>query len=210
MEKKVIDLINEISSKEPVPGGGAVSAFSASVAVSLCEMVCNLTIGKKRYKEYDEETRNRIDEISKTCELEKQVFLKLFEKDNQAFDKVMQVVRMPKETDEQIQVRKQKLAEAYRGAMEVPLEVARKIENFYPNIEFVSRFGNPNCITDVGVSSLQAFSALQGAILNVKINLDGIKNEELANKARMECENFLENAKNTHNQIMARVAENVS
>lgn len=207
MDKKVKDLINEISSKEPVPGGGAVSAFSGSVAVSLCQMVCNLTIGKKRYREYDEETRIKIDNIERLCEVEKQEFLDLFDRDNQAFDRVMQVIRMPKETDEEIKNRKQKLAEAYKGAMEVPLEVARKIENFYQNIIFISEFGNPNCITDVGVASLQAFSALQGAILNVKINLDGIKNEELANKTRTECETLLERVQSKHQEIMARVAQ---
>jgi formiminotetrahydrofolate cyclodeaminase len=193
-DKSVVNLIDRISSNDPVPGGGAVSALSASIAVSLCEMVVGLTKGKKVYNEATDDIKNRIDKIGEEARELKGVFLNLFERDNLAFEKVMDAFKLPKGTDEEKEIRKKKIEESYIGAMEVPLEVAKKILTIFDNIEFIVKNGNQNCITDAGVSSLQAYAAIQGSILNVKINLSGISDAQMVEKVRGECDVILEKA----------------
>lgn len=194
-EKSVINLIEIISSNAPVPGGGAVSALSASIALALTEMVVGLTKGKKVYNEADEETRNRLDTIADGAREMKGVFLNLFEKDNLAFEKVMDAFKLPKITDEEKDFRKKRIEEAYIGAMEVPLEVAKKVVGSFEDMFFIASHGNQNCITDAAVASLQAYAAVQGAILNVKINLSGISDNLLVERVKIECEDILTKAR---------------
>jgi methenyltetrahydrofolate cyclohydrolase len=200
-------LIEKISSKEPVPGGGAVSALSASFAVSLCEMVIGLTIGKKIFLGYDEKIQEKMVQVKQECENLKLVFLDLFDKDNLSFEKVMEAMKLPKETEEEKEYRRERIEQSYIGAMEVPLEVSKRVLGFYENIEFVAQYGNKNCITDVGVSSLQALSAVEGAVLNVKINLIGIGNENLSKDIQLECQKIQKSSREFHKKIMVLVED---
>jgi formiminotetrahydrofolate cyclodeaminase len=183
----VINLIEDVSSKEPVPGGGAVSALSAALSASLCEMVTGLTIGKKFYNEYDNDIKDKINNISQKNREAKSIFLDLFEKDNNAFKSVMDAYKLPKETESEKQYRNDTIEQAFIKAMEIPLEVARKCKLLFEDIEFMAMYGNPNCITDLGVSSLQAISAINGAILNVRVNLLCIKGKININEVEEEC-----------------------
>jgi formiminotetrahydrofolate cyclodeaminase len=168
-------------------------------------MVIGLTIGKKVFLGYASEIQQKLLEIQEECDMLKREFLDLCEKDNRSFEKVMEAMKLPKENEDQKKYRKEKIQESYLGAMKVPLEVARKVLGFYEKIGFVAEYGNKNCISDVGVAALQALSSVEGAILNVKINLSGIENENLSKEILIECTEIVERAREIHKTIMVLV-----
>ena len=87
----------------------------------------------------------------------------------------------------------------------MPLEVSKRVVESFEDIEFAVKHGNQNCITDAVVASLQAYAAVQGAILNVKINLSGISEKSLVERVQMECKDLLSMAKNANERIQEYV-----
>ena len=186
VEKKITEFMDELSSNSPAPGGGSVSALCGALAASLECMVCNLTIGKEKYAAVEEE----MVAIRKDAEALKTALLKLIDEDTKAFNGVMEAFKMPKETEEQKQERRTAIQQAYKGAASVPLKTADTCYNVLKLTKRIAEVGNPNSITDVGVAALCAHTGLRGAILNVKINLSGIKDEEFNNSALSKIEEW--------------------
>ena len=122
--------LDEISSSSPTPGGGNVSAFSGAMACSLGIMVCNLTIGKKKYAEVEEEIKD--------------VSFQLPGDDNAAFDKVMEAFKLPKETEQDKKVRSEKIENATLHAASIPSQVITVCSNVMPLINTVASKGNQN------------------------------------------------------------------
>jgi formiminotetrahydrofolate cyclodeaminase len=183
-EQKLSEFIEVLSSSAPTPGGGSASALSGTLGASLVAMVANLTIGKKKYVDVEEEMKRVLSEaMSLRDELEK-----LVEEDARSFDAVMAAFKMPKETDEEKKVRKEKIQEATKTATRVPLEVMRKCLGGLELCSRAAEKGNRNSISDAGVASLQFAAGAEGAMLNVLINLPGIEDEEFRESARSEAE----------------------
>lgn len=178
INKSLKDYIAQTASKEPTPGGGSVAALAGSLGTALTSMVGNLTIGRKAYEELDNEikeemTRN-FEELQKSIES----LNKIVDEDTKAFDKVMESFSMPKGTDEEKAARSKSIQEGYKVALEVPLRCAEECYKVLELQEVFSVYGNVNAITDVGVGALLAATGLEGALLNVTINLLSIKDEE--------------------------------
>jgi formiminotetrahydrofolate cyclodeaminase len=163
--------LEELSSNSPTPGGGNVSAFCGTLASSLGIMVCNLTIGKKKYLESEEELKV----LKKKLEKVQDDFLILAEDDNKAFEKVMEALKLPKETDAQITKRSKKIEEATIGAGVVPYRVIYLCKNIIPMLMVIAEKGNQNSLSDAGVAISLISSAAQGAFLNVLINCSSYK-----------------------------------
>ena len=158
--------LEELSSNSPTPGGGNVSAFCGTLASSLGIMVCNLTIGKKKYLDSEEELKV----LKRKLEKAQDEFLTLSEEDNKAFEQVMEALKLPKETDAQITKRSKKIEEATIGAGVVPYRVIYLCKNIIPMLMVIAEKGNQNSLSDAGVAISLIFSAAQGAYLNVLIN----------------------------------------
>lgn len=171
--KKYLD---DISSKSPTPGGGNVAAFSGAVACSLGIMVCNLTIGKKKYAEVEEE----IKDISFQLESFKDKFFQLAGDDNAAFDKVMEAFKLPKETEQDKKIRSEKIENATLHAASIPSQVITVCSNVVPLIQTVANKGNQNSLSDAGVAASLLYTASQGAYLNVLINCSSLPNNQQA------------------------------
>lgn len=178
--KTINEYFSELSSSSPTPGGGNVSALCGALAASLGIMVCNLTIGKKKYEDAEEEFK----QIKIKLEDYQKKFFELSEKDNRAFNKVMEAFNLPKDTDEQKENRSAKIEEATFSAAEVPSEVIKSCYEILPLIKTVSEKGNKNSISDAGVAALLTVSSAQGAYLNVLINCQSLKNQTLADELR--------------------------
>lgn len=163
--------LEELSSNSPTPGGGNVSAFCGTLASSLGIMVCNLTIGKKKYLESEEELKV----LKKKLEKVQDDFLILAEDDNKAFEKVMEALKLPKEIDAQITKRSKKIEEATIGAGVVPYRVIYLCKNIIPMLMVIAEKGNQNSLSDAGVAISLISSAAQGAFLNVLINCSSYK-----------------------------------
>lgn len=199
-----------LASDSPAPGGGSVAALCSSLAASLGSMVLNLTIDKKFYNEYDESIKNTIKEYQGICNNIKDEFLHLMDVDTEAFNKVMDAFKLPKDTDEEKAIRSAKIQESYIEAMEVPLSVAKRTIDIFNYLEVAVKYGNPNAVTDAAVGTLLTLSGLEGAILNVKINLGSIKDKTLVDNVLMECENLMKLGTEKKNSIMEMVYSKIS
>ena len=178
--------IEEVASSSPAPGGGSVSAAAGALASALSSMVCRLTIGKKRFKDVEDELKQVLEKVE-TIKKHMQEFIV---KDAESFDKVMDAFKLPKYTDEEKEKRKSAVEEATKGAIEVPLQVMEKALEALGIIKVVAEKGNPNMISDAGVSSLMARTAAEGAYLNVRINLNSIEDQDFVTTTRQKADSL--------------------
>lgn len=198
----VKDFIDELGSNSPAPGGGSVSALSASIASTLVTMVLNLTIGKKEYMEYEDFIKDEIVKSLNHGENYKEEFLDLMEKDTSAFLSLMDAFKMPKNTEEEIQIRKEKIQKGNNEALEIPFEVSQKAYKLYNYIDIAAEYGNKNALSDTGVAALLVEAAVEGALLNVKINILGLKDEDRKKELTEKCEIILEKSKKRKERII--------
>ena len=183
-ELTVKGLLAETAGDAPVPGGGSISALNGAIAAALAEMVANLTIGKKKYADVQDE----MAEIAKSAAtLQKELVLDV-DRDSEAYDGVSQAFKLPKETDEEKAIRSAAIQENTKKAALVPMEVARRASTLLPSIEAVVARGNQNAVTDGCVAMMCARVAVVGALFNVRINLTSIKDEEFVARLREEAD----------------------
>ena len=178
LSKTIENYIEELSSNSPTPGGGNVSALCGVLASSLGTMVCNLTIGKKKYAEVE----NELTVIKNKLGLIKENFRQLAKKDNEAFDKVMFAFKMPKETEEQKLERAKAIESATIDAAMVPAEVVATGMEILPLLETIAENGNQNSLSDAGVAVSLTKTAVEGAFLNIAINCASLANQTFANE----------------------------
>lgn len=199
--KKVNEFVDELASNSPAPGGGSVAALSASLGAALTSMVFNLTVGKKAYRNMSEEDQMRVDRTLEESQKMKDEFLSLMNRDTEEFMEVMKAYKLPKETDEEKKFRKMKIEEGYVRALKIPLIVGEKSFEIYSLIETACELGNKNAISDAGVAALMVQAGIEGAVLNVKINLTAVNDEAMkaeiaekcdfiVNEGRIKCSNI--------------------
>lgn len=167
-------LLDVTAGKDPVPGGGSISALTGSIAAALTEMVAGLTIGKKKYAEVEEQMKELVERVQKI----RQQLIFDVDRDSEAYNVVFAAFQMPKETDEEKAARSAQIQEATKIAANVPMEVARRVYSLLSDIEEVVSNGNQNAVTDGCVAMMSARNAIIGALFNVRINLTSIKDEQ--------------------------------
>lgn len=160
--KSIEEFLEELASASPAPGGGSAAALGGAIACGLAEMVCNLTIGKKKYVSVEEEMKARVEGLK---EMRKE-FLKLVEEDAKAFNEVIKAIKEKRGEEE-----------AYKKACEVPAKTAEKCVVLAREIREIAEKGNKNSISDAGVAMLFSYASFHSAIMNVKINLACIEDE---------------------------------
>ncbi|MDO5563664.1 MAG: cyclodeaminase/cyclohydrolase family protein [Eubacteriales bacterium] len=190
-----------LSSNAPAPGGGSAAALCGAQGVSLAIMVLSLTIGKEKYKEYESlciDTKNQLTKIKKD-------FLDAMERDTKTFEVMENVFKMPKETEEDKKLRKEKMQEALKICTKTPLEMMQYANCALDYVQKIVGKSNQSACSDLGVSALNLQSAIQGAYLNVLINLSGIKDEEFVKENKNKANDYLNNALNVSKQIYEEV-----
>jgi len=181
---KLRDFLEKLSSKEPAPGGGSASALAGATAASLGCMVANLTIGKKKYQDVEEE----IKKIKEKLEEYRNKFLIEMEEDAKAFNKVIKALKLPKDTEEQKKVRKEKIQEATKEATLVPLQISKDALDVMELAESIAGKGYKMALSDAVIAVILAKDAVLGGIYNVKINLPNIKDQEFVDNIKSEIE----------------------
>jgi|WetSurMetagenome_2_1015567.scaffolds.fasta_scaffold19674_3 formiminotetrahydrofolate cyclodeaminase len=166
--------LDEVASFSPAPGGGSVAALSGALGAALTSMVCNLTIGKKKYADVEDELKKVLDQSEQL----RAQFTELVDRDTQAFGKVMEAFALPKDTEPQKALRAAAIRGATKEATMVPLEVMKHCIDALALAQIVAAKGNGNSISDAGVSALMLHASLEGAALNVRINLGGLDDPE--------------------------------
>ncbi len=187
--KVINDFLAEACSSSHTPGGGNVSAVVGTLGASMVAMVANLTLGKKGYEDFQDDTKDILDEVMKGIDELKALTIK----DMEAFDDYMKCFRLPKETDEEKAARTSAIQAAAKNATMVPLTICRVCVAIMKQANRLSRFGNKMAISDVGVGAYICEAAMRACMLSVDINLPSIKdavfvNDVLNERARLFAE----------------------
>ena len=189
-EMQVTEFVNLMASDAPAPGGGSAAALEGALGAALTAMVCALTVGKKKYADVQE----LAVESQKKAEDLKARFVDVMDRDTEAFNAVSAVFAMPKDTDEQKAARKAAMQEALKGCTKTPFEMMQlTCETLELTRSLVGRL-NASAASDLGCSALALRAAIQGAWLNVLINISGIADEAFAAEYRKNGEALLAKA----------------
>jgi glutamate formiminotransferase / formiminotetrahydrofolate cyclodeaminase len=181
------EFCNETLSDSPAPGGGSVAALMGALGASLGGMVANLSAGKRGW---DDKLQYFSDWAVKAQQL-KDELLSLVDEDTAAFNKVMDAFALPKKAAEEKAARAVAIEQATKYAAEVPLKVMETASKSYDLLAEMTERGNPASVSDVGVGALATRACVEGAALNVRINLAQLKDEKfkgvLEEKVRSVC-----------------------
>ncbi|MFM7638849.1 MAG: glutamate formimidoyltransferase [Bacteroidota bacterium] len=168
--------VNETASDSAAPGGGSISALTGALGAALGTMVANLSAIKKGWED-------RVGEFSPWAEQGqtlKDRLVALVDEDTRAFDAIMTAFGLPKDTPDQVSIRKQAIQDASKYATEVPFRTMQTAFECLPLLKQMAEHGNPNSLSDVGVGALCIKTAVRGAWLNVLINAQGLSDKPWA------------------------------
>jgi formiminotetrahydrofolate cyclodeaminase len=175
MNLSLKEFIAELASSSPAPGGGTIAAVNGAFAAGLGIMACTLTLQRPNKTEASVLLPGVLDSLQKT----RTRFIELAEEDTEAFNKVMRAYKLPKDSENAKEVRKKEIALATIKATQIPMETAQLPVFCCELLEKVLNVANDNLLSDCGVSIECANLAALGAIMNVTINLPGIKDEKV-------------------------------
>jgi glutamate formiminotransferase/formiminotetrahydrofolate cyclodeaminase len=206
--RQLVDLtvqafIEETASESAAPGGGSISATLGALGAALATMVANLSSHKRGWDE-------RWEEFSDWAEKGKAYhsrLVALIDEDTIAFNSLMAAFGLTKTTDDEKAVRHAAIQAATRGAIEVPLQVARAAHDSMEVIKAMAEIGNPNSVSDAGVGALCARSAVMGAALNVRINASGIEDKAWVAEVVAEAGRLQRSAQERESEILAIVEQ---
>ncbi|MEW5983699.1 MAG: glutamate formimidoyltransferase [Acidobacteriota bacterium] len=198
--------VDDVSTESPAPGGGSVAALMGSLAAALSAMVANLTVGKKGYEEAWED----LGRLAEDAQRVKDTLLRAVDEDTEAFNRVMDAMRLPKATADQRAERGRAIEGASKRAAEVPLQTARLSLEAMRLAERAATRGNVNSASDAGVAALAARAGVEGAILNVRINLGSIGDEAFRVSCAAEAETLVAGARQLCDEVQARVVQGFS
>jgi methenyltetrahydrofolate cyclohydrolase len=202
----VTDLLDEIASNSPAPGGGSVSALAASLGSALTSMVCRLTIGKKNYADVQIEIEN----VLKHSEELRTRFDAMIDEDTVAFNMVMAAYGSPKETEEQKAKRTTNIQEATKAATLVPLKLMGLCIEAIALVKIIVEKENQRSISDVGVATLMLQAGFEGAALNVKINLSSLNDANFVEQIKTKMEQYRISLETCTSDILACVNKHVA
>ena len=173
IDQPIRHFLDKLASKSPEPGGGSVAALTGSLGAGLVSMVCSLTLGKEKYKDVQPQVEALIKESEK-LRVEMQ---DLIQKDTEVYGGLSEVYKMPKNTDAEKAARTAKMQEALKKACQVPFEIGLKSLEVARLAQRAAEIGNVAAVSDAGVAVLLAQACAQSAALNVKINVNSIKDD---------------------------------
>ena len=208
--KKLIDMTcaafaEETASESPAPGGGSISAYMGALAAALGTMVANLSSHKAGWDERWEFFSDWAEEGMRVMN----ELLALVDEDTAAFNKIMDVFAMPKNTPEEKAARAEAMQVATLYATEVPLRTMKAAYKAFGVVRAMAEEGNPNSVSDAGVGALAARSAVMGACLNVKINAAGLKDREVAERLINEANEIQALAQQAEKEILEIVESKI-
>lgn len=210
MEQRTLDttvpaFLDALASNAPAPGGGGAAAVTGAMGAALVSMVCNLTIGRQRYAQAENEMRELLDRAeSLRAELQE-----LAEDDVAAFNRLSAAYKLPRVTESDIAIRRDAIQASLKRATEVPLRTARAAAAILPLCPPVAERGNQAAVSDIGVAALLAHAAVQSALLNVEINLRTIDDSLYTNQVRSEVARLTEHLGVEAEQVNQLVASKI-
>ena len=204
IEKQEIGIwIETLASKAPVPGGGGASAVGGALASALGQMVSNLTIGKKRYADVELEVK----EICEHLERIQKDLLDLADRDAEVFAPLARAYSLPTNTEEERATKDWEMEKNLLEASLVPLQMMGKAIEVLKDLDVLEAKGSKMAVSDIGVASQFARSAVTGAVMNIYINTRSMKDREKAEELNREADALLRDGIYLADQIYGRVQE---
>ena len=204
-ELKTAGFVDLLASDAPAPGGGSAAALEGALGAALTAMVCGLTVGKKKYAEFQE----LAEEAQKKATDLKARFVDVMDRDTEAFNVVSAAFGMPKATDEEKAARSAAIQKGLEGCTKTPFEMMELAAETLELTASILGKSNDSAASDLGVSALSLRAAIQGAWLNVLINIGSLKNKELAEDYRKKGEALLAKALPLADQIYDTVVKSM-
>lgn len=202
-EKTLVDFLDALASSAPAPGGGSVAALSGALGAALVSMVCNLTLGKSKYADVQDE----ISVLLERSEMLRHQLTNLLEADVQAYTGVSKAYGMPRATDGEKAARSAAIQEALKGATVVPMQVAGACVNVLELCTPAAEMGNVYAVSDAGVAAVMAEGGLRSAALNVVININAIKDQAFVDEMRGQLDALLAGKPALKEQVYELVVE---
>lgn len=176
-----------LGSDAPAPGGGSTAALEGVLGASLLKMVGALTSGRKKYAEH----QAFVEELIKEAEEIQAEFLLVIDEDTEAFNQVSAVFSMPKGTDEEKSARKEAMQNGLKACTKTPYKMMKLCQRAIDLTALAVDKTNTNTASDLGVASLSLKAAVQGAWLNILINIGGIEDTAFVEEYRTAGEAIL-------------------
>jgi formiminotetrahydrofolate cyclodeaminase len=205
-DNRIEQFLEALASQSATPGGGSAAAIIGAMGAALVSMVCNLTIGKKKYAEVEGEMKHVLAEADTL----RQQLIGMIEDDVKAFDAVMGAYGLPKETDADKAKRDSAIQAALKQATDVPMACARAARQVIDIAAIASDKGNLNVISDAGVGVLAGYAALRSAALNVFTNARMITDKTFAEAKLKELNQLLAGAEGVTEKAYGVVKGKVS
>lgn len=179
LDERMERFLTELASKAPIPGGGGAAALMGSLAAALGSMVGNLTTGKKKYEQYQQD----IEHILSVLQDSLWEIYEYIEKDAQAFEPLAKAYKIPRDQPG----REELMEEVTLQAAKVPLDLTKKLYGIIPLLEELEIKGSRLAISDVAVAASCLTSALESGVMNIYINTRSLKNRQLAEEINEEA-----------------------
>ena len=184
----VTQFVNTLASDAPAPGGGSAAALAGAMGAGLAAMVACLTQGRKKYAEFADFAAT----VEKKAVALKKKLMDVMDRDTEAFNAVSAAFGMPKNTDEEKAARSAAIQAGLKACTNTPLECMELCDEAIELcIDFLDSGFNQSSASDLGVAFLSLRSAMQGAWLNVLINLGSIKDSAFVEAYRARGEALL-------------------
>lgn len=200
-QKTCIEFVDVLASKNAVPGGGGAAALVGSIGMALGSMVCNLTIGKKKYAEHEDVIK---EILLKANKIEKDL-LDMIDKDSECFLPLSKAYGLPKSTSEEIKIKEETMENALKLACEVPIDIVKICYEAIKLHEELVDKGSKLALSDIGVGIQCLRAALLSGQLNVLININSIKDEEYVKNIRSEIDELVSKGTKICDEVYAKV-----
>ncbi|OUV03201.1 MAG: hypothetical protein CBC42_01700 [Betaproteobacteria bacterium TMED82] len=197
--------LDKLASSAATPGGGSVAALMGSMSAALVSMVGNLTVGKKKYSDVEDE----VNDIIKRSEDLRQKLQEAVAQDVEAFDSVMAAYGLPKNTQEEQVLRSEEIQKRLVDAIQAPLDCAKLSCEVLPLSERIAEIGNINIISDAGVAALAARAAFKSAALNVFVNAAALSDKDLATSKIREVRELMKIVENIEGKVFIKVSDTI-
>lgn len=197
------EFLDVLSSKEPVPGGGGASALAGALGNALGQMVANLTIGKKKYAQVEDE----IKELAERMKGIQGQFTALADQDAKVFAPLAKCYSLPSGTEEEKAYKAEVMEARLLDASLVPMEIMEKASEMLEIMDILADKGSRMAVSDVGVGVQFIRTALLGAVMNVYINTKSMKNREKAEEMNEKAERLIREGTEAADRIYQKVLE---
>jgi formiminotetrahydrofolate cyclodeaminase len=178
----VEDFVGQLASDSPTPGGGSASALAGAMAAGMVEMACNLTVGREKFRDVEEQLKVVLERAHTLREQ----LLAAVDEDTEAYNAVSAAYKLPRSTGDEKAERTAAIQAALKQATEIPLRVAQAAMETAQLAVIAVQKSNPNVASDARVARLLADAAREGAIANVEINLGSITDSDFVGRMKDE------------------------